>query len=121
MYFRLRLKDGGSDPHSAGSLVSREGIKTELRENDVELRVLDRWRAPDGAVYPSRVGMTIRPLGKRLVIQPVLADQELRGGPFRYWEGAVDVFEEGRPEPAIARGYMELTGYAQAMGDGVER
>ena len=42
-------------------------------------------------------------------------DQELetRGSTgITYWEGAVTVTEAGR---MIGRGYLELTGYAQAM------
>ncbi len=39
---------------------------------------------------------------------PVLADQEL-DVTVRYWEGAVDVLQDGEP---VGRGYVELAGYA---------
>lgn len=112
MYYRLRLKDGTSDPHSAGSFVDAHGTKIPLNRADVEFRVLDRWRAPGGAFYPARWQMTVKPLNKHLIIEPVMADQELRGGALRYWEGAVDVFSLDRPGQPVGRGYMELTGYA---------
>lgn len=113
MYYRLRQKDGRIDPHSAGSWIAVSGAKTPLTHEDVELTVLDRWQAPGGESYPARWRMTIKPLHKTLIIQPVVADQELRVI-MRYWEGAVDVLDADRPGPPIGRGYMELTGYAGA-------
>jgi predicted secreted hydrolase len=121
MFYRLRLKNGGSDSNSAGSLVARNGTKTSLRNDDVVLEVLDHWQSPDGAVYPARWRMTIKPLGRTLLIRPVVADQELRAGSFRYWEGAVDVFEEAGAARAVGRGYLEMTGYAGALGEDSRR
>jgi predicted secreted hydrolase len=118
MYYRLRRKDGSADPHSAGSLVAADGAKTPLRPEDVELKVLDRWRTPDGAWYPARWSLAVKPLGKTWLIHPVVADQELREGSFRYWEGAVDVFPADRPDRPAGRGYLEMTGYAAAVRPG---
>lgn len=111
MYYHLRRKDGGIDPHSPGSRIDRDGAKSVLAQGDVDLAVTGQWRAPGGALYPAGWRMAVKPLNKTLIIQPVVADQELRGGA-RYWEGAVDVFDAANAGHPIGRGYAELTGYA---------
>ena len=75
---------------------------------------LRRWRSPrSGASWP--VAQRLRIGGRVIELQPMFDDQELetRGSTgITYWEGAVTVTEAGR---MIGRGYLELTGYAQAM------
>lgn len=113
MYYQLRQRDGAVDPHSAGSWIDAGGRKTYLGREDMELVRLSDWRAPGGVVYPAEWLMDIRPLKKRFLIRPAVADQELRVS-VRYWEGAVDVLDAAEPEKTLGRGYMELTGYARA-------
>jgi predicted secreted hydrolase len=113
MFYRLRLKDGGIDPLSAGAWIDREGRKTPLFLDDVDLVRLSDWTAPEGVVYPSRWRLTVKPLGRSYLVEPAVADQELRLS-VRYWEGAVDVRDAGAPERRLGRGYMELTGYARS-------
>jgi predicted secreted hydrolase len=80
----------------------------------VTFEPLRRWRSPrSGASWP--VAQRLRIGGRVIELQPVFDDQELetRGSTgITYWEGAVTVTEAGR---MIGRGYLELTGYAQAM------
>jgi predicted secreted hydrolase len=113
MYYQLRHKDGGIDPYSSGSRIDAAGVKTPLAREDVELVALDHWQTDDGVRYPARWRLTVKPLGKTFFIRPLLADQEVRHS-VRYWEGAVDAFAAGSPETVVARGYMELTGYARS-------
>lgn len=113
MFYRLRRRDGTVDPASAGSLVAPDGSATELGRDDVELTVLGHWRAPDGAaVYPSRWRLRVPRAGLDLLVNPVLADQELRLR-LRYWEGAVRVSGSAATRHVGGRGYVELTGYAR--------
>jgi predicted secreted hydrolase len=48
--------------------------------------------------------------GQKLMVKPVLSDQEFRHDA-RYWEGAVDV-TDAETGQRLGRGYVELTGYA---------
>jgi predicted secreted hydrolase len=80
----------------------------------VTFKALRRWRSPrSGASWPVAQRLTVN--GRVLEVHPLLDDQELdtRGSTgVTYWEGAVTVIEAGR---VVGRGYLELTGYAQAM------
>jgi predicted secreted hydrolase len=62
--------------------------------------------------YPSGWRLRVPSLSLEVAVQPVLADQELRGTP-RYWEGAVDVSGTRAGERLSGRGYVELVGYPQ--------
>jgi predicted secreted hydrolase len=62
--------------------------------------------------YPSGWRLRVPSLSLEVAVQPVLADQELRGTP-RYWEGAVDVGGTRAGERLGGRGYVELVGYPQ--------
>jgi predicted secreted hydrolase len=72
-----------------------------------------RFAAPSGAVYPASWQIRIPSEGLELTVRPLLADQELAVS-FRYWEGAVDVAGTRSGRPLTGRGYLEMTGYAEA-------
>ncbi|MDX1608996.1 MAG: lipocalin-like domain-containing protein [Halofilum sp. (in: g-proteobacteria)] len=109
MVYRLRRRDGATDPHSAGSLIGPDGVKTALDHRDVAIEVLERWTSPRGTTYPARWRLDAPGLDGPLTVVPVLPDQELDLS-VRYWEGAVDVLRDGEP---VGRGYVELAGYAE--------
>ncbi len=116
MFYRLRRRDGSSDPASAGVLVAADGTSTPLGADDVVLDVLEWWTAPDGAArYPARVRLRVPARGIELEVTPRLADQEFRGR-FRYYEGAVSALGSAGDETLTALGYLEMTGYAGAVG-----
>jgi len=75
---------------------------------------LRSWRSPrTSASWPVAQRLYIG--GRTLELQPLFDDQELQtqgSTGVTYWEGAVTVHEANR---VIGRGYLELTGYAQAM------
>ena len=113
MFFRMRRKNGEEDPLSSGALIAPDGSSRHLMQSDVRLSTLSKCKSPKGYDYPSGWGLSIQPTGKRLIVQPILKDQEFRHDA-TYWEGAVDVLdaESGRN---LGRGYVELTGYAPTI------
>lgn len=112
MFYRLRRRDGSTDPHSAGALIDATGRATALAHDDVAIETLATWESPRGGVYPARWRLTVRPADLVLEVIPVLTDQELAVAP-RYWEGAVDARGTRRGKPIAGQGYVELTGYAR--------
>lgn len=113
MFYHLRRADGSIDPRSKGGWVDAAGNHRTVDREAVELQVLEEWKAPDGlARYPSKWRLRYPEEGLDLLVEPVLADQELRGM-FRYWEGAVRVRGSDHDGSVRGVGYAELTGYAE--------
>lgn len=112
MVYRLRRQDGETDPRSDGVVVASDGTPTHLGAAAFEIEPLAEWLSPiDGSSYPARWRVTVPSQGIDLIVEPVMANQEL-DVTVRYWEGAVDV---SSPSGAVlGRGYVELTGYAGA-------
>lgn len=114
MVYQLRRADGSPDPLSDGVRVDSLGAATRLSLEDFTLEPTGEWASSvDGAVYPSGWRVRVPDQGLDLEVTPVLADQELDVS-FRYWEGAVDVSGTADGRPVTGRGYVELTGYAEA-------
>ncbi len=107
MYYQLRDSQGKPDSFSAGTLVSALGVKRTLSLDDVELTPERWWESPTGRRYPVEWRLHIRSLNRTLQVKPVLDDQEMNLS-VRYWEGAVEVYEQGQ---LAGRGYLEMTGY----------
>lgn len=113
MFYRLRRRDGTSSPYSSGLVVDPDGRTSRLRVDDVELRVMDRWRSPrSGVSYPSGWQLSVPRLELEVTVEPLLDDQELDLA-FRYWEGAVRVEGHRAGRPLDGTGYVELTGYGE--------
>lgn len=107
MLYQLRLKDGGIDNYSSGSIVNKNGDLTPLKAADFEIEVLDTWKSSKtGIDYPSKWRISIPGHDIELNVVPLLQDQELLHS-FIYWEGAVKISGEG----FSGKGYVELTGY----------
>jgi predicted secreted hydrolase len=118
MFYRLRRKDGGTDPMSAGTLIDHNGQTRSLTRTDVEIETLADWSSPrSGARYPARWRFRVPKEGLDLEIRPLLPDQELNVS-VRYWEGAVRISGHAAGQPIEGRGYVELTGYAGSGGIG---
>ncbi|MCC7413543.1 MAG: carotenoid 1,2-hydratase [Gammaproteobacteria bacterium] len=114
MFYRLRRRDGRTDPLSAGTLVAADGAPRPLASADVGVATTAHWTSPVSRVrYPGGWRLTVPGAGLVLRITPVLADQELRLT-VRYWEGAVDVEGTAAGRTVQGRGYVELTGYGDA-------
>ena len=127
-WFSLQLKDGrdftasvvrgddGAVVLEYGTLIAADGATRHLEAGEFAIEALDEWTSPaTGAVYPSGWRLTIPDDAIDVELQPVLADQELdvRASTGNiYWEGAVRALAGDRP---VGRGYVELTGYADAV------
>jgi predicted secreted hydrolase len=107
MYYRMRHEDGSADPYSKGLIVAPDGGSELIRREDVDLEVLRTWRSGSGRTYPVAWRLRVRPLAREFEIRAVHDAQEM-AMTVRYWEGAVDVLQDGEP---VGRGYVELTGY----------
>jgi predicted secreted hydrolase len=112
MFYALRDRDGGRDPHSAGTWIGAHGETRALRAEEVLLEVTGHWLGADRVRYPAGWRVRVPSLALDVAVHPVLADQELRGTP-RYWEGAVDVSGTRAGATLGGRGYVELVGYTQ--------
>lgn len=108
MYYRLRRHDGSASPFSAGVLVGDDGEAVSLDAGDVDARVRRWWRDGRGDEWPVAWELSIPGQGMVLRVEAAF-DAQLWETGFRYWEGAVDVFEEGY---RVGRGYLETTGYS---------
>jgi predicted secreted hydrolase len=111
MLYRLRRRDGGADPASAGTLIAADGSSRPLPFSALRLETEGTWTSPrSGARYPARFRLRLPAEGLDLDVRPLLADQELDTS-LRYWEGAVAV-----SGTVAGSGYVELTGYAEPGG-----
>jgi predicted secreted hydrolase len=118
MLYRLRRRDGGTDPASQGTLVRRDGASRQLPWSAVRLDASGGWTSPrSGARYPDRWRLAVPSEGLDLDVRPYLADQELDAS-FRYWEGAVRVSGTAAGRPVAGSGYVELTGYGEGAAAG---
>lgn len=108
-YYRLRTRDGRTDPHSRGLLVARDGSTVALLADDVQMTPLRWWRSPrTGLRYPLDWRVTSRRAALELTLRARLDHQEWPGE-LRYWEGQVAV---SGADGVRGLGYLEMTGYA---------
>jgi predicted secreted hydrolase len=115
MLFRIRHEDGSVERVSGGTLVEGDGRARRLMREDASIDVLDHWTSPQsGGRYPSRWRVRVPPAGLDVLVEPWLADQEIRTS-FVYWEGAVRVAGQSGGQTCSGEGYVELTGYARSM------
>ena len=120
MLYVLRHQDGSLDPFSSGTLVDPLGQAQHLELADFTIQVMDTWKSPrSGAVYPGAWKISLPEQGYELEVQPTIPNQELvtsRSTQITYWEGSVKVSGRRHGQPLRGRGYVELTGYAGALG-----
>ncbi len=116
MLYRMRLKDGGTDPFSSGTLIGAEGRTTHLPREAFSIEATGEWKSGrTGAVYPAGWKVRVPSAGLDLAVTPNVADQELvTGGAVgvHYWEGSVRIGGRDGAHTASGVGYVELTGYA---------
>lgn len=116
MLYRLRLKGGGLEPLSSGTLVDADGRTQTVRYSDFDTGPTGEWQSPrTGARYPSGWRVRVPRAGIDLQLEPTVKDQELwvqTMGGLAYWEGSVRVTGTSAGKPVTGEGYVELTGYA---------
>jgi len=116
MLYVLRDQTQAVD-YARGTLVLAEGQVQYLKRGDFDIQVTDHWTSPHTqAVYPAEWLVDVN--GETLQIEPAMHDQENQGrlGSLFYWEGAVQVFREGKK---VGQGYVELTGYGSGSVPGL--
>lgn len=116
MLYRIRLKDGGLEPFSSGTLVDSSGRARHIRYDEFDTGPTGEWVSPKtGGHYPSGWIVRVPGLGLELKLTPTVLDQELVArsmGGLAYWEGSVRVTGTSAGKPVTGQGYVELTGYA---------
>jgi len=116
MLYQLRKKEGATDPYSKGLWWPTEGDPKVLKYPAYRLEPLEWWKSDDGkARYPIAWQVTIPGESMEFQVRAALKDQELRLDPVRYWEGAVTFEGKRKDQPFRGRGYLEMTGYADAL------
>ncbi|GAB5534520.1 MAG: lipocalin-like domain-containing protein [Rubricoccaceae bacterium] len=110
MMYQLRVREGSdSEPFRKSSIISADGVKTELDPTELVMEPLDTWESPDGATYPTSWRLRVPSQDLDLTVSAMMPDQEF-DATVRYWEGAVNV-----SGAATGVGFLEMTGYADAM------
>jgi predicted secreted hydrolase len=118
MLYRMRLTDGGVEPSSSGTWIAPDGTTTHLRASDFQMTPTAFWKSKaTSAQYPIGWRVALPAQHAEVTVQAALDDQELKLGPITYWEGAVDATGSREGKSIKARGYLELTGYAGALGE----
>jgi predicted secreted hydrolase len=128
-WFAIQLDDGGSlmiteargiDGNIAdtyGTYMSTEGETKILKQESsgIELTATGEWTSPStDATYPSGWTLRIDSLDLSLTLEPVIKNQEVRGGlpaVSTYWEGKIRASGHQNGEPITANAYAELSGY----------
>ena len=120
MAYRMRRKDGSTDPFSTVAWIDQPGRVRQIGPDQFKWTVLAPWHSRKSAAdYPATVRLeAVNPASGKtevFILQPFVADQELTGkvGGVGYWEGACRVLDENKK--AIGRAYMELTGYGKSL------
>ena len=122
MAYRLRKKDGRTDPFSQLAWVNTQGVVTNFNSTQFSWTAVRTWKSPaTGGVYPVHVKLTTTdPVSGQSVsftLEPILLQQELSGalGGIPYWEGACHVLNEQGAN--VGSAYLELTGYVGSLAD----
>jgi len=119
MLYQLRLKTGGVDSLSSGTLVSADGMARHLKQHEFIVKPLTQWKSKrSGITYPLGWELELPNLGIKLNLSPDLYDQELynlRSISASYWEGSVAVEGTISGDPVKGKGYVELVGYGKPL------
>ena len=111
MIYRLRQADGGAGPFSSGTVVDARGRATALHPSEFSLEPTEVWQSPRSkGRYPVAWRVRIPAQGIDVRVRARVDDQEMKTS-IRYWEGAVGVIGSHG-----GSGYLEMTGYADALG-----
>ncbi|MGJ3243610.1 MAG: lipocalin-like domain-containing protein [Opitutales bacterium] len=122
MAYRLRRKDGSTDPYSFFNWVAADGTVTTVNADAFTWQGGGDWTSPNtGGTYPIAPTLTATHpetgLTETYRLEPLGRDLELAGtlGGIAYWEGPCRV--RNAEGAVIGDAFLELTGYAQDLGD----
>ena len=123
MLYRIRHRDGKTDPYSNGTFIFPDGRYQHLPKKEFQIDVLDRWKSPmSGAIYPSGWSVKVPAQQIELTLTPTVKNQELitkESTQVTYWEGSVKVDGNYQGHPVKGMSYVELTGYAKPFLKGI--
>ncbi len=119
MLYRLRRKSGGPDRYSSGTYIDARGQVHFLDWTQFALSPGETWSSPDShAKYPLAWKIVVPSLQLELEQKTGLQKQELFSTnrvTAPYWEGAVTFSGQMRAKPVEGVGYLEMTGYSEAV------
>jgi predicted secreted hydrolase len=119
MLYRLLNKSGQVSRFSSGTYIDSEGRGHFLRAEDFSLKPGKTWQSPHSqAQYPIQWQIHVPSLQLDLIERTELDDQELWSSGSSspsYWEGAVSYNGTLRGNPISGVGYLEMTGYREAI------
>ncbi|MBT6602030.1 MAG: carotenoid 1,2-hydratase [Nitrospina sp.] len=119
MLYQLRLKAGGVDSFSSGTLVTADGVSRHLKRNEFIVRPLTEWKSKrSGIIYPSGWELELPSFRIKVKLSPDLLDQELyglRSISASYWEGSVSIEGNVGGDLVKGKGYVELVGYGKPL------
>ncbi len=119
MLYRLRNDTGAETPYSSGTYVDAQGKARFLEAGQFSLTPGETWHSPrSGARYPVAWTISVPSLGLQLSERTALKDQELfteRSISPTYWEGAVTYQGQIHDQKVNGVGYLEMTGYRNAI------
>ena len=120
MLYRLRLRNGGIEPFSSGTLVEKNGTTRHLKLANFRMTPLSTWKSGEtGANYPTRWKIELPRLKINLEVNAAFENQELRprrsGVNLSYWEGSIAASGTQNGREISGVGYLEMTGYASAF------
>jgi len=116
MLYRLRTEGGEASRFSAGVLVEPDGTYRVLDRDDFAFDEIRRWRDPVGVEWPVAWRVRLPAEDLDFEVRPAFEAQRWRAT-VEYWEGAVDVIDPASNR-RLGRGYLELSGYADAAAAG---
>jgi predicted secreted hydrolase len=119
MLYVIRRANGRPDPHSAGTWVGADGGSVHVRQAEFSVEILERWTSPRSqGTYPIKWRIRVPARSLDVTLTPAFPDQELdtaKSTKVIYWEGAVVAAGSAQGRAVKARGYVEMTGYAEAF------
>ena len=100
--------------------MERDGTSRHLRLAEIEMTVLSYWKSSKSeGRYPAEWRIKVAGAAIDVTVNPLVAGQELittSSTSITYWEGAVAGKGTSQGKEVAVEGYVELTGYAGALG-----
>lgn len=101
-----------------GTLTTPDGTQRifDAEKDNIQIQQLEQWTSPHtNGIYPSKWRIILEEEKLDMILQPVIADQEIPAIPIgnkaaAYWEGRADIFDSNSNQ-MIGRAYVELSGY----------
>ena len=111
MLYRMRRRDGSTDPFSAATLIEADGSTRKFSSDAFVVTPSAYTSLASGRQYPLLWRLQIPQAHVDLEVRGTQVEQE-HDGLIPYWEGLVRAFTSDGT--LVGRGYLEMTGYTPA-------